>query len=163
MGYIVRRYEEKDLPELIDIWNGVIEDGIAFPQLEFLNSESGNRHFLSQTYTGVAVNEDTNEVLGLYILHPNNVGRCGHIGNAGYMVKKGVRGKHIGDLLVKDSIRMAGKCGFKILQFNAVVKSNTHAIDLYIRNGFEQVGTIPNGFLMKDGNYEDIIIFYRNV
>jgi len=163
MSYIVRKYEEGDLLKLIDIWNSVIEDGIAFPQLEFLNDESGSTHFLSQTYTGVAVDEITGEIVGLYILHPNNVGRCGHIGNAGYMVKKGIRGKHIGDLLVKDSIRTARKCGFKILQFNAVVKSNTHAINLYVRNGFEQVGAIPNGFLMKDGNYEDILIFYRTV
>lgn len=163
MGYIVRKYEEKDLPELIDIWNSVIEEGMTFPQLEFLNSESGKLHFQSQTYTGVAVNEETGKIVGMYILHPNNVGRCSHIGNAGYMVKKEARGKHIGDCLVKDSIQMANKCGFKILQFNAVVKSNHHAIALYLRNGFEQAGTIPNGFLMKNGKYEDICIFYRNV
>lgn len=163
MGYIVRAYEKKDLPELIEIWNGVIEEGDAFPQLDFLDRESGSDHFLSQTYTGVAVNEITEEIVGLYILHPNNIGRCGHIANAGYMVKKGLRGEHIGDILVKDSINMAAECGFKILQFNAVVKSNIHAINLYIRNGFDQVGTIPKGFLLKDGRYEDIIIFYRNV
>lgn len=28
---IVRKYEEKDLPAMIRIWNEVVEDGVAFP------------------------------------------------------------------------------------------------------------------------------------
>ena len=51
--------------------------------------------------------------------------------------------------------------GFKILQFNAVVKTNAHALRLYKKLGFIQLGVIPNGFLMKDGHYEDIIPHYR--
>ena len=41
------------------------------------------------------------EIVGLYILHPNNVGRCGHICNASYAVKSQLRGHHIGEALVK--------------------------------------------------------------
>jgi len=44
-----------------------------------------------------------------------------------------------------------------------VVKTNTHAVHLYERNGFTQVGVIPGGYLLKNGAYEDIIIFFRNV
>jgi len=163
MKYLVRQYEAKDLPELIAIWNSVIEDGETFPQLELLNAQSGAEHFAAQTYTGVAADAQTGKVMGLYILHPNNVGRCGLIANAGYMVKRGQRGAHIGDLLVKDSVKKAGELGFRILQFNAVVKTNTHAVHLYERNGFTQVGVIPGGYLLKNGAYEDIIIFFRNV
>ncbi|MBR6180439.1 MAG: hypothetical protein IKQ77_04410 [Prevotella sp.] len=50
--------------------------------------------------------------------------------------------------------------GFRILQFNAVVASNIHALHLYKRLGFHQLGTIPRGFLMKDGHYEDIVLHY---
>ena len=50
--------------------------------------------------------------------------------------------------------------GFKILQFNAVVKTNTSALKLYKKLGFTQLGIIPNGFLLKNGNYEDIIPHY---
>ena len=51
--------------------------------------------------------------------------------------------------------------GFKILQFNAVVATNRAALKLYARLGFVQLGVIPDGFLMKDGHYEDIIPHYH--
>ena len=35
MNITVRKYEEKDLPDLIRIWNEVVEDGVAFPQEKF--------------------------------------------------------------------------------------------------------------------------------
>ena len=51
--------------------------------------------------------------------------------------------------------------GFKLMQFNAVVENNTHARHLYERLGFVQVGMIPNGFLMKDGSYQNIFLYYH--
>ena len=59
------------------------------------------------------------KILGLYILHPNNVGRCGHICNASYTVSSKSRGLHIGEKLVKDCILKAYDNGYKVLQFNA--------------------------------------------
>ena len=48
-----------------------------------------------------------------------------------------------------------------MLQFNAVVKSNTGALALYKKLGFTQLGVILGGFLNKDGEYEDIIPHYH--
>lgn len=101
---IVRKYEEKDLPAMIRIWNEVVEDGVAFPQEECLDEKTGAEFFAAQTYTAVAENRENGQVLGLYILHPNNVGRCGHICNASYAVSHGNRGLHIGEKLVKDCV-----------------------------------------------------------
>ena len=69
-------------------------------------------------------------------------------------------GLHIGEKLVLDSLRKGKELGFRILQFNAVVESNTHARHLYERLGFTQLGTIPNGFRMKDGYFESICPYY---
>ena len=66
-------------------------------------------------------------------------------------------------MLVKDCLEQAKNCGFKILQFNAVVKTNTAARRLYEKLGFVQLGTIPQGFLMKDGSYEDICPYYHMI
>ena len=156
---IIRKYEEKDLWQMIDIWNEVVEDGIAFPQEDVLDAASGKEFFESQSYTGVA--EDAGKIVGLYILHPNNVGRCGHICNASYAVSSHVRGQHIGEKLVKDCLEQGKALGFKVLQFNAVVESNIHARNLYKRLGFVQLGTIPEGFRMKDGHYENICPYYH--
>ena len=148
------------MPEAMEIWNTVVREGVAFPQEEELTEETANDFFTIQTYSGIAVNTDNSEIVGLYILHPNNIGRCGHICNTSYAVKEGLRGLHIGEKLVKDSLKQGAAHGFRILQFNAVVATNTHALHLYERVGFHRLGTIPRGFRMNDGHYEDIVPHY---
>lgn len=160
---IVREYQEKDLPAMIAIWNEVVEEGVAFPQEDLLEERTGAAFFGEQSYCGVAEEETRGEILGLYILHPNNVGRCGHICNASYAVASQSRGRHIGEKLVLDCIGQARWLGFRVLQFNAVVATNTHARHLYERIGFTQLGTIPGGFRMKDGHYEDICPYYISI
>lgn len=163
MQIIIREYKEKDLPEMIRIWNEVVEDGVAFPQEECLDEITGKEFFAGQTYSAVAEDTDTGKIYGLYILHPNNVGRCGHICNASYAVSRDSRGIHIGEKLVSDCLAQGRKCGYGVLQFNAVVATNTHARHLYERLGFKQLGVIPKGFRMKDGHYEDICPYYHEL
>ena len=155
----IREYAEADLPSMIRIWNEVVEEGNAFPQEECLTEKTGKDFFASQSRTGVAVDQN-GVITGLYILHPNNIGRCGHICNASYAVDSCFRGLHTGEKLVRDSMEAALKYGFRILQFNAVVSTNMHARHLYERLGFIQLGTIKNGFRKKDGSYEDICPYY---
>ena len=158
---IVREYAQGDMETLIRIWNEVVREGVAFPQEECLDMETGAAFFAAQSYTGVA--EEDGTILGLYILHPNNVGRCGHICNASYAVASRARGRHIGEKLVLDCLQKGRELGFRVLQFNAVVESNTHARHLYERLGFVQLGTIPGGFCMKDGHYENICPYYHEL
>ncbi len=161
MGLRVEKYSSADLADMIRIWNQVVEEGVAFPQEELLDETSGREFFAAQTYCGVARLDG--KVLGLYILHPNNVGRCGHICNASYAVSSESRGLHIGEKLVLDCLEQAKLHGFGVLQFNAVVESNIHARHLYERLGFVQLGTIPRGFRMKDGSYENICPYYHEL
>lgn len=157
----IRKITPQDIPGAIKVWNKVVEDGVVFPQTETLNEKTGEEFFSSQSFTGVAVDADSGEVAGLYILHPNNVGRCGHICNASYAVRSDLRGNHIGEQLVTHCMKTAKELGFGILQFNAVVKSNKPALHLYEKLGFVKLGVIPSGFRMKDGSYEDIIPHYH--
>ncbi|MDD5953336.1 MAG: GNAT family N-acetyltransferase [Oscillospiraceae bacterium] len=147
------------LDEAIKLWNAVVLDGKAFPQEECLTPETAAPFFAGQSFTGIAKTE-TGEVVGLYILHPNNVGRCGHICNASYAVKENLRGQGIGEQLVLHCMETAKALGFRILQFNAVVKSNRSALSLYRKLGFTPLGVIPGGFRTKEGVYEDIIPHY---
>ena len=156
----IRAYTAQDVPEMVRIWNEIVEDGIAFPQEELLDAQTGAEFFATQTYNAVAADE-SGRIYGLYILHPNNVGRCGHICNASYAVEREARGLHIGEKLVSDCLAQGKAHGFRVLQFNAVVASNIHARHLYERLGFRQLGVIPGGFRMKDGHYEDICPYYH--
>ncbi|MGX7197027.1 N-acetyltransferase family protein [Enterococcus olivae] len=158
MSIFIREYQENDLEQMRKIWNQVVDEGVAFPQENQLTLPDAEEFFAEQTFTGVADEEGV--IVGLYILHPNNVGRCGHIGNSSYAVDNQQRGKKIGQKLVEASIEQAAKEGFRILQFNAVVATNTGAIHLYQKLGFTQLGPIPEGFRLKDGHYADIYPFY---
>lgn len=163
MSVVIRKYEQKDIEQMNRIWNEVVNDGIAFPQLEFLDDKTGEEFFSSQTYCGVAEDDESGEIAGLYILHPNNIGRCGHIANASFAVSSKFRGQKTGRMLVEDCLKTGANCGFKILQFNAVVSTNTAARKLYESLGFVLIGIVPKGFLMKDGHYEDICLYYHNL
>ncbi len=144
------------------IWNEVVAEGAAFPQEEALTPEAAAEFFAAQSLSAVAEDE-AGEILGLYILHPNNVGRCGHIANASYAAAAARRGEHIGRQLVADSLARGRALGFRVLQFNAVVESNLRARHLYESLGFTALGRIPGGFRRKDGRYEAIIPYYHEL
>lgn len=168
----VRLFERADVPAMRRIWNQVVEDGRAFPQEDLLATDGeAYEFFTSQAATAVAVvrsqgcaaDGSSEAVLGLYILHPNNVGRCGHIANTSYAVAREARGMHVGEALVRDSLVRARDVGFRVLQFNAVVASNASALHLYEKIGFTRLGAIPGGFRNIDDVYEDIYPHYYDL
>ena len=159
---MVRVYSENDIIQMIAIWNRVVEDGMAFPQIELLDENSGALFFAQQTKTCVYEDAD-GDIAGLYILHPNNIGRAGHIGNASFAVAADKRGLHLGQALVEDCLIRARQEGFRIMQFNAVVDTNVHALHLYERMGFKDLGIIPGGFYTKEKRFEDIHVMYYDL
>ena len=154
----VREYRADDFSAMAEIWNDIVNEGEAFPQEHPLSLNEAAEFFGSQSRPAVA--ESDGEIVGLYILHPNNVGRCSHIANASYAVSAAHRGLHIGEALVRDCIKSCAQLGFCILQFNAVVSTNLPALRLYEKLGFTKLGVIPCGFRRKDGSYADIIPHY---
>lgn len=158
----IRAYRDSDCSSVLSIWNEVVEEGCSFPFEEPWDEEELAGFLREQTFNAVA--EDGNgQVTGFYTLHPNIPGRCSSGGNATYLVRRECRGRHIGERLVKDSIRMARELGFRYMQFNGVVDSNIHARHLYARCGFKEAGVIPRGFRVKDGSYEDMHILYLDL
>lgn len=157
----IREFEKKDVPALMRIWNEVVEAGQAFPQEETLTEQTAEVFFAAQSFTAAA--EENGEIVGLYILHPNNVGRCGHIANASYAVRSDMRGRQVGRQLVTHCLHTCRRLGFRVLQFNAVVADNVSALALYKSLGFVRLGVIPGGFRKKDGTYADIIPHYIDV
>ena len=82
--------------------------------------------------------------------------------NAGCPMTKVTR-EGSGAKLVEDSLSVAGKLGFRIMQFNAVVQENASAIHLYEKEGFKRIGVVPGGFRSKDGEYHSVILFYHEL
>lgn len=162
MKISIRKFTPQDLPAMRMIWNEVVEEANAFPQETGLTTDAESETFFAaQTHTAVA--ECEGKILGLYILHPNNIGRCASIANASYAVSRAARGKGIGRNLVEDCLLQAKNFGYHVLQFNAVVATNFGAIHLYEKLGFERLGSIPQCFRKNDGTYEDLILFFHRL
>ena len=155
----IRTYVDGDLGRMTEIWNDVVRAGNAFPQASEMSVDQAREFFADQTRCAVAI--EAGAVVGLYILHPNGVGRCAHTANASYAVDSSARGNGLGRALVQDSLDHLAECGFRGLQFNAVVASNFAAIRLYESLGFDRVGIIPGGYLNAVGEYEDTIIYHH--
>ena len=161
MELTIEPFSRADLVALAEIWNEVVEDGMAFPQNEPLTDETAWEFFSRQDFVGVAKLDGA--PVGLYILHPNNVGRCGHHANASYAVSSAARGRGIGEALVRHSLSTAAELGYRLLIFNAVVATNTSAIALYEKLGFQRIGMVPGGFRQKDGAWVDTIMYYHEL
>lgn len=161
MDIVFMKYRKEDLQIMKEAWNDILDEGVAFPGLDLYDLDTFQAMLHQQdAVTGLYVND---VLQGYYILHPNNIGRCSHVANASYVMLKESRGKHLGKSLVEHSLIEAKQLGFRGMQFNAVVASNTKALHIYETLGFQKIGKIEGGFLLKNGVYSDMYIFYKSL
>ena len=135
----------------------------------------GTRTYVAQedpVENGVAVPEKpmsspeiirTPQILGSYILRPNQSGGGSHIANAGFMVSASSRGQGIGRAMAEHCLSEARRLGFRAMQFNYVISTNTAAIRLWQDLGFDIVGTLPGAFRHPDKGYIDVYVMYRSL
>ena len=105
----IRPYEEKGLPAMTAIRNEVVAAGVAFPQTEPLTLRKPAPSSLPQARSAIA-ETDSGEVAGLCILHPNHIGRCGHIANSPYAVSSARQG----EARIRDCLHADWDCGFRL-------------------------------------------------
>ncbi|WP_295893917.1 GNAT family N-acetyltransferase [uncultured Vibrio sp.] len=104
---------------------------------------------------------ENDEVLGSYYIKANAMGPSNHISNCGYMVAHNARGKGVARALCQHSQDVATALGFKAMQFNSVVSTNTVAIKLWEKLGFSIVGTIPNAYHHAQLGLVDSYVMYK--
>ena len=103
------------------------------------------------------------EILGTYVVKPNQKGRGAHVANTGYMVRNSARGLGIGTAMGEHSLRLAKKLGFSAMQFNMVVATNTDAIHVWKKLGFDVVGSLPGAFRHPDHGLVDALVMFRTL
>ena len=102
-------------------------------------------------------------IAGTYILRPNQSGGGSHVANAGFMVSASARGRGLGRAMAEHCLHEARRLGFRAMQFNYVIATNTAAIRLWQDLGFEIVGTLANAFRHPDKGYVDVYVMYRSL
>lgn len=112
--------------------------------------------------TLVAVDGD-GTILGTAEIHRNQAGPGGHVANAGFMVDPRFEGRGVGRALVNRVLETARVDGYRAMQFNAVVETNTNAVGLWQSVGFEIMTTIPEAFLHPVKGYVGLHVMYRRL
>lgn len=102
-------------------------------------------------------------VLGSYYLKTNQAGGGKHVCNCGFVTSPAARGKGIARAMLDHALETARAAGFLAMQFNFVVSSNTRAIDIWTRSGFDTVGRLPDAFRHPELGFVDALVMYRRL
>jgi L-amino acid N-acyltransferase YncA len=159
---LVRRATDADWPAIWSIFRAVIATGDTYTYAPDMAEADALRTWMG---AGLAtyVAEGGGDIVGTYVLKPNQAALGAHVANVGYMVRPGTFGRGIGTAMAEHSLGEARAAGYRAMQFNAVVSTNTRAVALWRRLGFQVIGTVPEGFRHRERGYVDLLIMYRRL
>ena len=159
---IRRADKQTDFDKVWDIFKNVISTGDTYVFDPNTPKDSLHNHWFA-VYMSTFVAVDNDEILGTYIIKPNQIDLGNHIANCGYMVNPKHHGHGIGKLLCEHSIKFAKESGFSGIQFNIVVSTNESAVKLWQKFGFDIIGMTPKGFRHKTFGLVDTYIMYKDL
>jgi ribosomal protein S18 acetylase RimI-like enzyme len=111
----------------------------------------------------VFVAEDDGRIVGTYYLRANNRGGGAHVANCGYIVAPGATGRGVARAMCAHSLERARDRGFRAMQFNFVISTNSRAVLLWQRCGFEICGLLPGAFDHPVHGMVDALVMYRRL
>lgn len=159
----IRRADKKnDFDKIWDIFKNVISTGDTYVFDPKTPKDSLEKNWFAY-YMDTFVAIENDEILGTYIIKPNQIDLGNHIANCSYMVNPKFQGRGVGKLLCEHSIKFAKEKGFLGIQFNIVVSTNEVAVKLWQRFGFEIIGKTPKGFRHKTLGLVDTYIMYKDL
>jgi len=103
------------------------------------------------------------DVLGTYYLRRNQGGGGAHVCNCGFATGPAARGKGVARAMLTHSEDTARSLGFLAMQFNFVVETNTRALDIWSRAGFDSVGRLPHAFKHPTDGFVDALVLYKTL
>jgi len=109
----------------------------------------------------IFVSAEGEAIVGTYFLRANQRGGGAHVANCGYVTADAAQGRGIAQAMCLHSLERAKERGFRAMQFNFVVSTNTRAVELWKRLGFETVGRLPGAFQHPEIGFVDALIMYR--
>jgi L-amino acid N-acyltransferase YncA len=159
----IRLATEADRDAIWNIFREVVAPGDTYALDSNISREDALAYwFAPGTHTYVA-EQAAIGVAGTYILRPNQSGGGSHVANAGFMVSASARGQGTGRAIAEHCLDEARRLGFRAMQFNYVISTNTAAIRLWQDLGFEIVGTLASAFRDPDKGYVDVYVMYRSL
>ena len=156
----IRRATEADRDAIWNIFHEIVAAGDTYALDPNLSRKEALQYWCGKN-TRAYVAENGGRVVGTYILRPNQSGGGSHVANAAFMVSASARGQGIGRAMAEHCLGEARRLGFRAMQFNFVISTNTAAIRLWQELGFEIAGTLPGAFRHSEKGYVDVYVMYR--
>jgi GNAT superfamily N-acetyltransferase len=151
-----------DSDEIWRILEPIVRLGDTFAQPRDLDREGGVAYWFAPG-NQVYVAELDGRIVGSYYLRCNQKGGGAHVANVGYMTDISLRGKGIAAALCDHSLEVAKGFGYKAMQFNFVVATNTRAVELWKRKGFRVLAVLPGAFAHPELGFVDALVMYREL
>ncbi|QBY02821.1 GNAT family N-acetyltransferase [Rhodophyticola sp. CCM32] len=107
--------------------------------------------------------EDETGPLGTYFICPNQGGGGAHVCNCGYVTATQSRGKGIARAMLAHSLDLAPRLGYRAMQYNFVVSTNTRAIAIWEQAGFDIIGRLPGAFHHPARGYVDALVMFKTL
>ncbi|MGQ5265154.1 GNAT family N-acetyltransferase [Micromonospora sp. ZYX-F-536] len=142
----IRTFVDQDWSQVWPIIEEVIRAQETFPYDPAMTAEQSYGMWAEAAPGRTVVAVDGERVLGTAKMGTNRPGPGAHVSTASFMVAADARGRGVGTALCRDALAWARQQGYAGMQFNAVVECNRSAVELYRREGFEVVGTVPGAF-----------------
>lgn len=144
---LIREATTGDWTAIWPFFHEIVAEGETFTYpLDLREDEARDWWLLGAPNRTVVAVDDDGTVLGTAKMNRNHMGNGSHIASASYMVDTRHSGRGVGRALCEYTIDWARTAGFRAMQFNAVVETNSAAVGLYRSLGFEVLGTLPEGF-----------------
>lgn len=154
--------KQTDFDKIWEIFENVISTGDTYVFDPNTPKSSLDKHWFAE-YMNTFVAVDKDEILGTYIIKPNQIDLGSHIANCSYMVNPKHHGRGTGKLLSEHSIQFAKDNGYLGIQFNIVVSTNEGAVKLWEKFGFDIIGKTPKAFRHKTLGFVDAFIMYKDL
>ena len=159
----IRPYEAADWPAVWALLEPVFRAGETFPHDPAISEAEAKLAWVEHSQAVMVAVNAAGAVVGTYYLKPNSLALGAHVANAGYVVAEHCRRQGVGSRLCQHSLKAARRLGFRAMQLNLVVSTNTAGIRCWQRNGFVVVGTLPGAFRHKQLGYVDALVMVQGL
>ncbi|PPK93805.1 L-amino acid N-acyltransferase YncA [Kineococcus xinjiangensis] len=161
---LIRPATAADWPAIWPFFRDIVDAGETYAYPPDLTSEAARALWTAEPpgTTVVAVGED-GEVLGSARSGPNRPGRGAHVATASFMVAPAAAGRGVGRALGEHVLAWARGEGYRSMQFNAVVETNTAAVRLWRSLGFRILTTVPEAFDHPRHGYVGLHVMWREL
>jgi ribosomal protein S18 acetylase RimI-like enzyme len=159
----IREYRESDWPATWPILRDTVRAGDTYTFSTQSTAEEIRKAWIEVPARTFVACDSQERILGTYFIKANQPGLGAHVCNCGYVVAPMAQGRGIATLMCEHSQAQALAMGFKAMQFNFVVSTNTRAIRLWERLGFSVVGRLPGAFNHQMLGYVDALIMFKQL